>query len=326
MGVSNRQVGVARWCYTHLTREERYRISALRRAGHSMRAIAEMLDRDGSTISRELRRNRGVSGYWPVQAHTRGRERAVTSRSRVRIGARQWRGVADLIRRQWSPEQIARRARWEGTLRISPEWIYRFVYADKAGGGDLVRHLRCQRQRRKRYAGRRASAGARPRAANWPSTDRREADSVARRIRPRTPPGRPTRWSARVSSPARLHCSSASGTTSSALCACRRAFRRRRDEQPVRRRPDRARRPREPPAAERREHDDRRRRQGGCRPVTPTIGRTLGCRICFADPYASFRRRGTNENTNGLIRQSAAEGDRKALDDVRDPRCRGVGR
>lgn len=275
--------------YTHLTREERYQISALRRAGHSMRAIAEMLDRDGSTISRELRRNRGVSGYWPVQAHTRARERAVTSRSRVRIGACQWRGIADLIRRQWSPEQIARRARWEGTLRISPEWIYRFVYADRAGGGDLVRHLRCQRQRRKRYASGRQCRG---RIVGRVGIEHRPA-VVARRIQP-------GHWEADTLI--------GKGRRGALLSAVERRSRfvrlgklTRRTTQAVQQR--------------------MRRRLGPCAERVRTmtvdngkefaghagIGRALGCRIYFADPYASHQR-GTNENTNGLIRQYLPKG------------------
>ena len=34
---------------------------------------------------------------------------------------------------------------------VSPEWIYQYIYTDKRSGGDLHTHLRCQKQRRKRY-------------------------------------------------------------------------------------------------------------------------------------------------------------------------------
>jgi len=54
--------------YTQLTREERYQIYALKQAGHQQSEIAKMLDRHKSTISRELRRNRGLRGYRPKQA------------------------------------------------------------------------------------------------------------------------------------------------------------------------------------------------------------------------------------------------------------------
>ena len=49
--------------YTQLTRDERYQIYALRKAGHSQKEIAEVLGRSPSTINRELRRNRGLKGY-----------------------------------------------------------------------------------------------------------------------------------------------------------------------------------------------------------------------------------------------------------------------
>ena len=57
------------------------------------------------------------------------------------------------MKRQWSPEQIA------AEVPISHETIYRHIYADKALGGVLYKHLRCQKKRRKRYAGGRDRRG-----------------------------------------------------------------------------------------------------------------------------------------------------------------------
>ncbi len=111
-----------------------------------------------STISREIRRNSGLRGYRHAQTHrlmkTR-REVAVTKR----ISDEGWRGVAELIRFDLSPEQAAVRPYQERRLKISPEWIYRFIYADKARGGDLHKHLRGQKPYRKRYAGGRDRRG-----------------------------------------------------------------------------------------------------------------------------------------------------------------------
>ena len=53
------------------------------------------------------------------------------------------------MRQDWSPEQISGRFREEGIV-ISHEHIYQYVYADKRVGGDLWKHLRCQKKRRKR--------------------------------------------------------------------------------------------------------------------------------------------------------------------------------
>ncbi len=48
--------------YTHLTRDERYQIAILAKAGHDQSEIADVMNRHRSTISRELRRNRGQRG------------------------------------------------------------------------------------------------------------------------------------------------------------------------------------------------------------------------------------------------------------------------
>jgi IS30 family transposase len=55
--------------YTQLTQEQRYQIYALLKMGHLQVEIAGVIDVHKSTISRELRRNRGQKGYRPKQAH-----------------------------------------------------------------------------------------------------------------------------------------------------------------------------------------------------------------------------------------------------------------
>ena len=61
--------------YTQLTQEERYQIEALMKAGKSLSEIAHILERSKSTISREVRRNAGLKGYRPKQAHRFAMER-----------------------------------------------------------------------------------------------------------------------------------------------------------------------------------------------------------------------------------------------------------
>lgn len=129
--------------YTHLTREERYQIYALKKAGHIQSEIANVLGRSPSTISRELNRNSGGRGYRPKQAHRLAEQRhAVNAR---RIDEATWRFAQDRLREDWSPDQISHYA------AISHETVYQRVYADKRAGGSLWKHLRCQKQRRKRY-------------------------------------------------------------------------------------------------------------------------------------------------------------------------------
>lgn len=136
--------------YTQLTQEERYQIYALMKAGHNQTEIAMVLQRHKSTIGREIRRNRGLRGYRPKQAQRLSSERR-QAKAKPRISAPHWALVEDLLQEDWSPEQISL---WLGNvegIQISHEWIYQYVLQDKSLGGDLYRHLRCQKQRRKRY-------------------------------------------------------------------------------------------------------------------------------------------------------------------------------
>ena len=129
--------------YTHLTREERYQIYALKKAGHPQNEIAIVLKRSAATISRELSRNTGGRGYRPKQAHRLAMERrAMNART---IDDETWEFAQARLHEDWSPEQISNHA------AISIETVYQRVYADKRAGGLLWQHLRCQKQRRKRY-------------------------------------------------------------------------------------------------------------------------------------------------------------------------------
>lgn len=137
--------------YTHLTQNERYQISILRKAGHNQSEIAMLLERDKSTISRELRRNRGQRGYRPAQAQRLAEERAQICHNAPRIDPKSWAFAQAKLAEQWSPEQISGVLAKERRPSISHETIYQRVYADKRTGGDLWRNLRCQKQRKKRY-------------------------------------------------------------------------------------------------------------------------------------------------------------------------------
>jgi IS30 family transposase len=68
-----------------------------------------------------------------------------------RISPKAWSWVKRLLHEDWSPEQISLWLASEMHISISHEWIYQFVLQDKRQGGRLYRHLRCQKQRRKRY-------------------------------------------------------------------------------------------------------------------------------------------------------------------------------
>ena len=145
--------------YKQLSRTQRIEIYIMLMDGLSKRKIAKRMRRSHATIVRETSRNQGLRGYRPVQAQQRmnARRKGIPHRQTpVRVICR----VERLLLRDWSPEQIAGRLAREGLL-ISHETIYRHVLKDKRKGGALWTHLRCQRQRRKRY-GRSSRRGSFP--------------------------------------------------------------------------------------------------------------------------------------------------------------------
>jgi transposase, IS30 family len=140
--------------YTHLTEEERYQIDELQRQGYSQKNIAHALCRSESSVSRELRRNRGERGWRPRQAQFKAVSR-LSSRGIANVGRideTTWAYAKEMLQQeQWSPEQIAGRLKRDGLAPISHETIYQRVLADKNAGGQLYLNLRCKKQRKKRY-------------------------------------------------------------------------------------------------------------------------------------------------------------------------------
>lgn len=136
--------------YTQLTREQRYQIYALKKAGHTQAETAALVGVHESTISRELRRNRGGRSYRPGRAHELAAARRRATHG-PRISEQTWEVVESLLRMEWSPEQVSGRLKLEGRETVSHERIYQHVYAEKRAGGTLHLCLRCQRERRKRY-------------------------------------------------------------------------------------------------------------------------------------------------------------------------------
>jgi IS30 family transposase len=165
--------------YCQITSAERYSLALLRQQGCRPAAIARMLGRHRSSITRELRRNASHHDgtYRPPLAEWYARGRRSRSRRNTQFTPADWARVDALIRADWSPEQIAGRLRREQALEISHETIYRRIWCDKRAGGDLHRHLRGrQKQRRKRYGtydSRGRLAGKRPITARPPGAERR---------------------------------------------------------------------------------------------------------------------------------------------------------
>ena len=136
--------------YQQLTQGQRYQIDALKRNGHSQREIANTIRVHKATISRELRRNRGQRGYRPKQAHRKALARR-RQKAKRGIQPSTWQLVEEKLREDWSPEQVSGWLSKRQCRAISHEWIYQHILADKQSGGELHKHLRCQKSRRRRY-------------------------------------------------------------------------------------------------------------------------------------------------------------------------------
>jgi len=92
--------------YSQLTLEKRYGIYSLLKTGQTQSKIAEVISVHKSTVSRELKRNRGGRGYRPKQADAFAKDRRQT-KARPRIDGSTWAYVERLIQKEWSPEQIS---------------------------------------------------------------------------------------------------------------------------------------------------------------------------------------------------------------------------
>ena len=136
--------------YKQLTLEQRYQISPLLKLGYSQTAIATELGVHKSTIGRELRRNLSKRGYRPKYA-----DRIAVSRRqekvKPRISKQTWAEIEADLEQLWSPQQISGRSSLDGKQKVSHEWIYQHIYRDKLNNGNLYKHLRCQKKRKKRY-------------------------------------------------------------------------------------------------------------------------------------------------------------------------------
>lgn len=139
----------------HLGEHEREEISRSLAKDMGVREIARALGRHASTISREIRRNGGRDGYRSTCAEQRAREQARRPKAcKLARSARLQRAVAAQLGHYWSPEQIAGWLRREHPddriMQISPETIYRSLFVQTRGvlKAELRDHLRSQQRMR----------------------------------------------------------------------------------------------------------------------------------------------------------------------------------
>lgn len=129
-------------------------IARLRARKWPISQIAKELGRHRSTIYRELKRNRSTldDGYRWLKAHWKSCARRRKAGKNKRLFKKEWGRVKYFLRKEWSPEQISGRLKLNKEFLISHETIYRYIREDKGKGGCLHRYLRLGRKiKRKRY-------------------------------------------------------------------------------------------------------------------------------------------------------------------------------
>jgi IS30 family transposase len=280
--------------YTHLTEQDRCCIYHQKMSNFTNAEVGRRIGRHRATIGRELKRFRKhpswryLAQYFPDGAHWLARTRRATPRGFYWTRHRPLLAyVLNALRHEWSPEQIAGRLvndyPDDPKMRVSHTSIYNYIKSDRSQGGSLWLRLRqSTKSRRKAYgsgprrsripdrisiADRPASVETRRTTGHW------EADTMlGTRGRLATFVERKSRYVLIARLP--------DGTATSFNQGAVRLFRKL---------PGRA-----------------------CKTITADNGsefcehgvlaRRLGFKTYFADPYSSWQR-GSNENTNGLIRQ-----------------------
>jgi IS30 family transposase len=169
-----------------LLAEERELISREIAAGRSYRWIGRLLGRDHSVVSREVTRNDGRSAYRAIPAQRRADEHRARPKSRLlETNTRLHDAVNDGLARKWSPTQISQRLRQDfpidDTMRVSHETIYQCLYLQARG--ELRTQLKLAlRQGRTRRVNRSRPAVARGTIPNMVNISERPAKAADRAV------------------------------------------------------------------------------------------------------------------------------------------------
>lgn len=135
-----------------LTKSERYQIYTLLKIGKTTPEIACFLKRHRSSIWRELKRNSGKRGYRPKQANETYVKRRESCQRVKLIQGELKKTIDERLDFQHSPEQISGYLRHEKDILVSHECIYQYLLSEKQMGGTLYKNLRrSHRKRKKRF-------------------------------------------------------------------------------------------------------------------------------------------------------------------------------
>jgi len=279
--------------YGHLNIDEREVILKMRAQQVSMRQIADRLGRSAGTISRELSRNvSSTHDYKPHLAQRYYERRRAASKEPYRLedDASLRKYVKRKLRKYWSPEQISGRIKKECGIDISPVTIYSWIYRHREQGGEFYKYLRQSHRRRRKRRGCEERRGQMPdrrminerpkvvnerkRIGDWESDTvegRKGSGFIATHV------DRKARYTVAV----KVDDKSADTVTKATLEAMKKL----------------------PTEKVKTITFDNGKEFAGFK----ELERGLNMRSYFAQPYHSWER-GTNENTNGLLRQFFRKG------------------
>jgi len=154
--------------FKHLSLRERETISKYLAQGFSCNYIGNILGRNGSTVSRDiLKNNMSKATYWAMDADFFSDCRKETSKKpkKIESNARLRKHIHEHLKLDWSPEQIANNLKkaypLDISMRISPETIYTYLYCLPRGAlkKELMSHLRRERKERQRRGNSHKSRG-----------------------------------------------------------------------------------------------------------------------------------------------------------------------
>ena len=284
--------------YTHLTSDERITLMLMQGRGLSLRAISRHLGRHVSSLSRELKRNRTNHRYDVVRACALARERRSKARrpSRLLPGSELFQVVTLMLKMGWSPQQIAARLKYQWPdspeYHVSHESIYLAIYAYPRGElkRQLISYLRQGRGKRRL---RTVSAGRRERYPADLSIHLRPPEVEDRLV--------PGHWESDLIMGASNRSAVATMVERTSRFVVLAKLDRPTAEcaaQAITREMSRI----APSLLKTMTHD-----QGSEMARHREITAQTGMNIYFADPHSPWQR-GSNENTNGLLRQYLPKG------------------
>jgi len=145
----------------HITKEQRYVISTMLAQGYSKKSIAICIGKNKSSIYREINRNQDKRNgdYRDNLAEKKCRERHRVKEKKIKFTSLIKEKVEELLKEDYSPEQVVGYCKKLGLNCVSHEKIYQHIWEDKKQKGSLHSHLRRQGRRYRKRGNKKDTRG-----------------------------------------------------------------------------------------------------------------------------------------------------------------------